>query len=491
LKALLIYPECPDTFWSFKHALKFIRKKAAYPPLGLLTVAALLPKDWSLRLIDVNVRKLTEKDLQWADMAFISGMAIHRRSVYQIIAQCREAGLTLVAGGPLFSSEHENFEGIDHFVLNEAEITLPSFLADLKKGSPQPLYETSEFCNINQTPPPRWDLINFKNYASMSVQFSRGCPFNCDFCNVTALFGHRPRIKSTDQIIAELDALYQSGWRSQVFIVDDNFIGNKKFLKADLLPALIRWRKSKKGMPFNTEASIDLADHNELMEMMVEAGFDAVFVGIETPDEECLAECNKRQNKHRDLLSSVKAIQQKGLQVQGGFIVGFDSDTRSIFQRQIDFIQNSGIVTAMVGLLQAPAGTRLYERLKKEGRLLGHMSGDTDGTTNIVTRMNYDLLKKGYGYILSHIYSHKQYYRRVRTFLRDYKPPRVKAPLDIHRILAFFRSSLRLGVFGRERFQYWGTLFWTLFHRPRSLALVITLAIYRHHFYKTTNLHIH
>jgi len=491
LKALLLYPECPDTFWSFKHALKFIRKKAAYPPLGLVTVAAILPGDWSLRLIDTNVTKLTDKDLEWADMVFVSGMAIHRRSVHQIIAQCKKADLKVVAGGPLFTCEYENFEGIDHFVLNEAEITLPLFLADLEKGTAQRVYETSAFSDIKQTPAPRWDLIDFKNYASMSIQFSRGCPFNCDFCNVTALFGHRPRIKSTDQIIAELDALYESGWRSQVFIVDDNFIGNKKYLKTDLLPALIEWRKNKKGMPFNTEASIDLADHNELMEMMVEAGFDAVFIGIETPDEESLAECNKKQNKHRDLLSSVKAIQQKGLQVQGGFIVGFDSDTRSIFQRQIDFIQNSGIVTAMVGLLQAPAGTKLYERLKKEGRLLGHMSGDTDGTTNIVTRMNIDLLRKGYGYILSHIYSHKQYYRRVRTFLRDYKPPRVKAPLDIHRILAFFRSSIRLGVFGRERFQYWGTLLWTIFHRPRLFTLVITLAIYRHHFHKTTNLHIH
>ena len=491
MKALLIYPECPDTFWSFKHALKFIHKKAAYPPLGLVTVAAILPGDWSLRLIDTNVTKLTDKDLEWADMVFVSGMAIHRRSVHQIIAQCKKADLKVVAGGPLFTCEYENFEGIDHFVLNEAEITLPLFLADLEKGTAQRVYETSAFSDIKQTPAPRWDLIDFKNYASMSIQFSRGCPFNCDFCNVTALFGHRPRIKSTDQIIAELDALYESGWRSQVFIVDDNFIGNKKYLKTDLLPALIEWRKNKKGMPFNTEASIDLADHNELMEMMVEAGFDAVFIGIETPDEESLAECNKKQNKHRDLLSSVKAIQQKGLQVQGGFIVGFDSDTRSIFQRQIDFIQNSGIVTAMVGLLQAPAGTKLYERLKKEGRLLGHMSGDTDGTTNIVTRMNIDLLRKGYGYILSHIYSHKQYYRRVRTFLRDYKPPRVKAPLDIHRILAFFRSSIRLGVFGRERFQYWGTLLRTLFHRPRLFTLVITLAIYRHHFHKTTNLHIH
>ena len=491
MNTLLIYPSFPDTFWSFKHALKFIRKKSAFPPLGLLTVGAMLPDRWSKRLVDMNITKLSEEDLSWADLALISAMAVQRESVNRTIARCKEAGLKVVAGGPLFTGEHEQFEGIDHFVLNEAELTLSAFLQDLQQGRARKLYTTTEFADIKQTPAPSWDLIKLKHYASMSIQFSRGCPFNCDFCNVTALLGHKPRIKTAAQIITELEGLYQLGWRGSIFFVDDNFIGNRKYLINYLLPALIEWRKDKKQIAFNTEASVDLADNRLLMEMMVAAGFDSVFIGIETPAEAGLAECNKRQNKNRDLVASVKRIQRSGLQVQGGFIVGFDSDTPSIFQRQIDFIQNSGIVTAMVGLLQAPAGTRLYERLKKEGRLLGHMSGDTDGTTNIVTRMNIDLLKKGYGYILSHIYSHKQYYRRVRTFLRDYKPPRVKAPLDIHRFLAFFRSSIRLGVFGRERFQYWGTLFWTLFHRPRLLTLVITLAIYRHHFHKIANLHIH
>jgi radical SAM superfamily enzyme YgiQ (UPF0313 family) len=324
----------------------------------------------------------------------------------------------------------------------------------------------------------------------MSVQFSRGCPFNCDFCNVTSLFGHQPRIKRPEQIIQELDSLYDSGWHGQVFIVDDNLIGNKRYLKRKLLPELIRWRKGKKGMPFNTEASINLADDKVLMEMMVEAGFDAVFIGIESPDEQSLAECNKSQNKNRDLLESVKRIQREGLQVQGGFIVGFDNDTRFIFQRQIDFIQKSGIVTAMVGLLQAPVGTRLYERLKKEGRLLGGMSGNTDGTTNIVTRMNLETLRKGYGNVLNHIYSHKQYYRRIKTFLKEYSAPKAKTPLDIQRFLAFFRSSIRLGVLGKERFQYWTIFFWTLFHRPNLLTLVITFAVYRYHFEKISNLYI-
>ena len=491
MKTLLIYPEFPDTFWSFKHALKFIHKKAAFPPLGLLTLGAMLPKEWSTRLIDVNVKAVTEKDLAWADAAFISGMSVQRDSAHQIIARCKERGLKVVAGGPLFTSEYEEFDQVDHFVLNEAELTLPLFLADLKRGSAKPVYKTSEFSDISATPAPLWELADMKRYASMNIQFSRGCPFDCDFCNVTALFGHRPRIKSSQQVITELDALYGLGWRGQIFFVDDNFIGNKRYLKTQLLPALIAWRKDKKGIHFNTEASVNLADDRQLMEMMVKAGFDTVFIGIETPDEESLGECNKKQNKNRDLIESVKNIQRAGLQVQGGFIVGFDSDTQSIFQRQIDFIQKSGIVTAMVGLLQAPVGTRLYERLKQEGRLLGHTSGDNvDGTTNIITRMDLDTLREGYRNIMQHIYSRKHYYRRVKTFLREYKAPKIKIPLDYQSILAFFRSNIRLGIIGSERLQYWGLLWWTLFRRPGLLPLAVTFAIYGYHFRKVSNSHI-
>ena len=491
MRALLIYPEFPDTFWSFKHALKFIRKKAALPPLGLLTLGAMLPKEWSKRLIDVNVRNLTEKDLEWAEMVFISAMVVQRESARQVIARCKEAGLKVVAGGPLFSGEYEQFEEVDHFVLNEAELTLPPFLVDLEQGCPKRIYEASQFPDIRKTPVPMWELADLKQYASMSIQFSRGCPFDCEFCNVTALLGHRPRIKTSAQVIAELDALYSLGWRGQFFFVDDNFIGNKRYLKTQLLPALIEWRKDKRGIPFNTEASVNLADDELLMKLMVEAGFDAVFIGIETPDDESLAECNKRQNRNRDLVECVKRIQRTGLQVTGGFIVGFDSDTRSIFQRQIDFIQKSGIVTAMVGLLQAPAGTRLYKRLKQEGRLVGQSSGDNvDGTTNIIPKMDLDALFEGYRDVIRHIYLPKNYYRRVKTFLREYKTPKTESPLDFQRFMAFFRSSIRLGIFGKERFQYWKLLLWTLFRRPGLFPLVITFAIYGHHFRKISNLHI-
>jgi radical SAM superfamily enzyme YgiQ (UPF0313 family) len=489
MKALLLYPSFPDTFWSFRHSLKFIRKKAAFPPLGLLTVGTMLPPEWSKRLVDLNVTKLTEKDLDWADYAFISAMVVQRKSAQQIITRCKEAGIKVVAGGPLFTAEYELFDEVDHFVLNEAELTLPSFLADFKNGCAQRVYRTQEFANIQQTPTPMWELINLKHYASMSIQFSRGCPFNCDFCNVTTLLGHRVRIKTSAQIIAELDSLYNRGWRGQVFFVDDNFIGNKTYLMNQLLPALIAWRKERRGFLFNTEASINLADNEDLMATMVKAGFDTVFVGIETPDEEGLAGCNKKQNKGRNLIESVKRIQRTGLQVQGGFIVGFDSDGPSIFQKQIDFIQKSGIVTAMVGLLQAPPGTKLYERLKKEGRLQGVVSGDNvDGTTNIIPKMDLNQLLKGYQKILNNIYRPRPYYQRIKTFLREYKTPRISIPVDFQRFLAFFRTSIRIGIFGKERVQYWNLLVWTLFRCPKFLPLAVTLAIHGHHFRKICKL---
>ncbi len=492
MKVLLIYPKFPDTFWSFNYALKFIRKKAAHPPLGLLTVAAMLPHEFQTRLVDVNVNAITEDDLAWADLAFIGAMVVQRDSARQMIARCKEAGLKVIAGGPLFTSEPDAFEEVDHLVLDEAELTLPFFLEDLKNGCPKKKYRASGFCDLHQTPPPAWDLIDMKKYASMSIQFSRGCPFNCDFCNVTVLFGHKPRLKSVRQVITELDRLYAAGWRSNIFFVDDNFIGNKRYLKTRLLPALIEWRKGKKGCLFFTEASINLADDAELMDLMVKAGFDAVFIGIESPNDDSLTECQKVQNKNRDLVHDVKTLQRAGLEVQGGFIVGFDSDTASTFQQLIDFIQKSGIVTAMVGLLQAPPGTRLFERLKKDDRLLDRMiSGDNvDGTTNIDPRMGLDQLMKGYRFIMGHIYSPRHYYRRVKIFLKEYGSTRVETHMDVQRFFAFFRSSIRLGILGKERFHYWSLMIWTLVRKPRLLPLAITLAIYGHHFRRICELHI-
>lgn len=491
MNVLLIYPKFPDTFWSFTYALSFIGKKAAFPPLGLITVAALLPEKWAKRLVDINVEKLSEKDLNWADMVFIGGMAIQRKSAQQIIARCKSASIKVVAGGPLFTSEPDLFQEVDHLVLDEAEITLPIFLTDLQNGEPKKIYRSAGFCDLNGTPSPLWDLVKMKRYASLNIQFSRGCPFNCEFCNVTTLFGHRTRIKTSRQVTAELDQMYDSGWRGSIFFVDDNFIGNKAFLKIDLLPALIEWRQGKKGCVFFTEASINLADDPELLNLMARAGFDTVFIGIESPDDTCLTECHKTQNKNRDLLESIKNIHRSGLQVMGGFIVGFDSDTPSIFQRQVDFIQNSGIVTAMVGMLQAPPGTHLFSRLQQESRVLATYSGDNvDGTTNIIPQMGLDRLVEGYRSLMKQIYSPKNYYRRVRQLLQELKEPEINQPINWQRFLSLFRTAFRLGVLGEERFQYWQLMFWTLTRKPKQLSLAVTLSIFGHHYRKICKLYI-
>ena len=491
MNILLLYPEFPDTFWSFKHALKFVGKRASSPPLGLLTVAAMLPSDWDLKLVDLNVDTLKQRDLSRADYVFISAMTIQHDSAQALIGKCKSAGKKIVAGGPLFTMEQDLFPDVDYFVLNEAELTLPPFLKDLAAGCAKRTYSTAEFPDIHQTPVPLWHLANLKRYNAVSVQFSRGCPYNCDFCNVTALLGHQPRTKSTEQMVHELDSLYTAGWRNGIFFVDDNFIGNKKQLKTELLPALIEWRKGKKGMPFNTEVSINLVDDMELVDLMTEAGFDTIFVGIETPNDESLAECSKFQNRGRDLVQSIGLLQTSGLQVQGGFIVGFDNDTTDIFQQQVDFIQRSGIVTAMVGLLQAPPGTKLYDRMKKENRLTKEFSGDNvDGSTNIVPKLGYDQLRHGYQNILSQIYAPKQYYERVRTFLKQYKMPKIKYNIEIQSVLALFRSIFKLGVIGKERVHFWKLFSWSLFRRPRLFPLAITLSIYGYHFRHVIDLHV-
>ena len=491
MNILLVYPEFPDTFWSFKHALKFVHKKSSSPPLGLLTVAAMLPGTWGKRLVDMNVQPLHEKDLAWADMIMISAMTVQRESANDLIQRARAAQKVIVAGGPLFTAEPEVFPEVDHLILNEAEITLPLFLSDLGRGKPQRVYQTDEFADITKTPVPLWELINLRHYDSLSLQFTRGCPFNCDFCNVTALLGHRMRLKTTGQLIAELDEIYNLGWRRGIFIVDDNFIGNKRILKQEVLPALIEWRKGKKGCHFVTEASVNLSDDDQLIRMMVDAGFTQVFVGIETPDDQALAECSKSRNRNRDLVSSIKKLQRMGLQVMGGFIVGFDSDDETIFQRMIDFIQESGIVTAMVGLLQAPIGTQLYQRMMREGRIRKVYSGDNvDGETNIVPKMEMARLKKGYRKILDSIYSAKGFYERVHTFLEDYKPARHAVTLQWQEIAALISSIFKIGIKSKERGQYWKLFFWTLFHCPEKFPLAITFTIYGYHFRKVNELHV-
>jgi radical SAM superfamily enzyme YgiQ (UPF0313 family) len=489
LKILLVYPRYPDTFWSFKHALKFIFKKATFPPLGLLTVAAMLPGEWEKKLVDLNITNLTDKDIKWADYVFISAMVVQDDSAREVVDRCKKLGTKIVGGGPVFSVGYEEFghDDIDHLISNEAENTLPLFLEDLEKGCAKHSYASEEFPDIKKTPVPMWSLIDRKKYQSMTIQYSRGCPFNCEFCDIVIMNGHVPRTKTADQIIAELDALYDMGWRASVFFVDDNFIGNKRKLKSEILPAITKWMEERKHpFAFFTEASINLADDEELMRMMVKAGFDTVFVGIESPNEESLLECNKLPNKNRDLLASVKKIQNHGLQVQGGFIVGFDSDPVSIFKSQIDFIQKSGIVMAMVGVLMAPPGTRLYKRLKQENRLLPGGTGDnTDGSTNFIPRMGLEALVRGYKHVVDTIYAPKPYYERIRTLLKEYEPGNTRRiRISFLHLLALMRSTWVLGVQEKGRIHYWKLVIWTLLKKPRTFPLSMTLAVQGFHFRK-------
>jgi radical SAM superfamily enzyme YgiQ (UPF0313 family) len=484
MNILLVYPEYPDTFWSFKHALKFVSKKASFPPLGLLTVAAMLPKEWNKRLIDMNATELKDGDINWADYVFISAMSIQSNSSDDVIQRCKKLNAKIVGGGPLFTSNPELYENLDHLVLNEAEITLPQFLEDLAKGETRKKYTTEDWAEISTTPLPLWELVKMKNYSSMNIQYSRGCPYDCDFCDITVLYGRRPRTKTKEQIIAELDVLYFSGWRGPVFFVDDNFIGNKVKLKKEILPAIAEWMDKRKNPFFlNTEASINLADDDNLMRLMVRAGFEAVFIGIESPNEESLIECNKNQNRNRDLISSIKRIQNFGLEVQGGFIVGFDNDPPSIFEKLTNFIQESGIVTAMVGLLNAPKGTKLEKRLENEGRLLKNFTGNnTDFTINFIPQMSHKTLLDGYKKILDTIYSPKYYYKRVTRFLKDFKPKKKVFHLNLSYILALFKSMYKLGVLGEERIYYWKLFFWSLFRKPQLFSLAILFTIYGFHF---------
>lgn len=487
MKILLVYPYYPATFWSFRYAMKFIGRKASFPPLGLLTVAAMLPGSWKKKLVDMNARPLTDKDVKWADYVFISAMTIQRQSAREVIDRCRRLGVKTVAGGPLFTSCYDDFPEVDHLVLGEGEITLPRFLEDLERGTLRRIYTAEGWAQLRETPIPLWDLVKMKDYAAMNIQYGRGCPFDCEFCDITALFGRKPRSKAQPQLIAELESLYAQGWRGAIFFVDDNFIGDKPKLKREILPALIDWMENKEyPFYFYTESSIDLADDSQLMEMMVRAGFEEVFIGIETPHDQGLAESGKVQNKNRDLLASVKRIQQAGLQVHGGFIVGFDSDPATIFEMQIRFIQESGIVTAMVGVLSALRGTKLYQRLEREGRLLKGSSGDNTAIDiNFIPCMKTEALIAGYLRILDNIYSPKQYYRRVIKLFKEYRPrPQGRFHLQQGHLGAFFKVILLLGVFGKERFHFWKLFFWTLIRKPRLFPLAITYAIYGHHFRK-------
>ncbi len=483
MNILLVYPRGPDTFWSFKHVLKLVSKKAAFPPLGLLTVAAMLPRQWNLKLADLNVAPLADAALAWADYVFLSGMIVHKDSAHEVAARCAMLGKTVIAGGPLFTTGHEHFPEIRHFVLGEAEGLIDDLVKDLERGAPRPAYRSADWPDVRRAPVPRWDLIDLRDYVTMPVQFSRGCPFNCEFCDIVIMNGRVPRTKAPEQVLRELEALRLAGWRDMVFIVDDNFIGNRRRAR-ELLRELIAWRERvKPKMGFLTEASMNLADDPVLCELMVKAGFKKVFLGIETPSAEGLEECGKQQNRRRDLGDSVRILQRAGLEVMGGFIVGFDSDPQDIFRRQFEFIQQSGVVTAMVGLLTALPQTELYRRLAREGRILAETCGNnTDAAINFITRLDREFLISGYRELMRELYEPRNYYARIRAFLRTYQPGGPAMRLSRPEVKAFLKSLWVLGVWHKGRLGYWG-LFWsTLLASPKKFHTAMELSIMGHHF---------
>jgi radical SAM superfamily enzyme YgiQ (UPF0313 family) len=483
MNILLVSPATPPGFWSFKHVLPLISKKAAYPPLGLLTVAAMLPKEWKLQLVDLNVSRLKDADIEWADYVLISAMIVQADSSREVIRQCTAQGKTVIGGGPLFTTGHDRVPEIRHFVVGEAENIMPSLVEDMRSGDLKPVYHDPVRPDVTKTPVPRWDLINFKDYADMPVQFSRGCPFDCEFCDIIVMYGRRPRVKTPDQLINELNCLIDAGWKDTVFIVDDNFIANKAKTKA-LLRRLVTWKQERSvAISFITEASLNLVDDPELLDLMVQAGFKQVFIGIETVQEDSLLECAKVQNTRRDLLAAVKKIQNAGIGVMGGFIVGFDNDDHGVFERLRAFIQESGVVTAMVGLLTALPQTRLFSRLASEGRILRESTGSNfDVALNFVPKLDREVLIAGYRSLVRQLYTPRAYYQRALAFLREYRPQGPRARLRLRDVIAFVKSLWIMGVWTRGRREYWKYFLKSfLFHR-RAFGEAMRLAIIGFHF---------
>jgi len=491
MHALLISPAIPDTFWSFRHSMKFLPGKATFPPLGLLTIAARLPETWSLKLVDLDVEPLTAAHLEWADLALVSAMQIQAASATEVVHRCREAGVKVCAGGVYYTASHaagtETFPEVDHLFLGEAEETLPRFLQDLAEGRPQPVYAVGRFPSLTGSPAPMWGLIRHRDYNVMPVQFCRGCPHNCDFCHVIILNGRRPRHKTPAQLLAELTSLYDTGFRGTVMIVDDNIVGHRGKAR-ELFLALGEWQRAH-GCPFIflAQATVDLADHPELLELMSAAGFFRLFLGVETPAAASLAECGKAQNQGRDLVAAIKTIQQYGIEVAGGFILGFDADPPTIFADQEQLIEEAAIPVAMVGLLAAPPGTRLYDRLAAEGRITGQSDGDStmnlDGF-NIVPKMGRGALIAGYRRLVARLYESEPYYQRVLRMLEQLGPnPHFPARLPrLWEVMTVVKIFWGLGLREPDRRIFWRFFLRVLRECPQHFSKALSLSVEGHHF---------
>ena len=487
MRILMVYPKFKVTFWSFKYLLAFIGKKAAFPPSGLLTVARMLPKSWEVKLVDMNVHRLDDEHIERADYVFISAMTTQSESAEQVIRLCGRIGVPVVLGGPILVAGCEHFSGVKHFLLGEVENTFPEFLDDIANQKAKRIYPAKNFPSLTAPLIPMWSLINLHDYASMLLQWGRGCPFCCTFCNIAALNGRKIRTKLPEQFIREIDALYEAGARGSIMLADDNFIGNRSETKK-MLPLLVKWQKEH-GYPFELTAEVDitLADDEGLMTSMVQAGFKKVFLGLETPNKASLIECKKFQNVYHDMLACVRKMQSFGLIPMSGFMFGFDADNPETFDDEaIDFIQKAGIAISMLSVLQAFPGTDLYDKLQKEGRLLTTATGNnTDCYPNFVPKMPVEKLVQGFKKTWRKIYSPRGYYMTVRSFLRAYntdkKVPKKPNKSDLG---AFFISIWCIGFFGGpiKSFYYWATLLEALLYNYRAFPEAVTLQVFGSHF---------
>jgi len=372
MKALLLWPIMPSSFWSYQESLDLAGLRATSPPLGLITVAAMLPREWEIRFADRNVYPETDADWDWCDLVIISAMIVQKQDFTDLIAKGVALGKKVAVGGPFPTSVPEIAleAGANYLILDEGECTIPLFLEALANGEEKGIFRSAEKPDVTLTPQPRFDLLDLDAYLLMTLQFSRGCPFQCEFCDIINLFGRKPRTKTPAQMLAEMEALYQMGWKRYIFIVDDNFIGNKRNAKV-FLRELIPWMEKRQyPFPLLTEASLNLAEDDELIELMVKAGFTMVFMGIETPDIDSLVGINKEQNTRQSLIESCNKVTQAGLQIMAGFILGFDHEKKGAGGRIEEFVEQTGILQAHISLLGALPNTAMWTRLQKEGRLL-------------------------------------------------------------------------------------------------------------------------
>ncbi len=488
---LMVFPQFnQNSFWSLQAACDIYGVKCPAPPLGMMTLAALLPKEWNIKLVNRNAEELQNADIDWADIVMTGGMLPQRDDTQVVIDLAHARGKPTAVGGPDPMSSPECYEKSDFRVLGEAEGIIQLFVEAWNKGERRGTFEAERFkVDVATSPIPRFDLINFKHYLYVGVQFSRGCPFTCEFCDIIELYGRVPRSKTNDQMLAELDALYDAGYRGHVDFVDDNLIGNKKALKR-FLPALTQWQKDRKfPFEFSTEASMNLADDTELLQMLKGANFFAIFVGIESPDTDTLIATSKKQNTRRSLADSVHKIYDAGMFVIAGFIVGFDSEKGSMSQAMIECIEDTGIPVAMVGLLTALPNTQLTRRLVAEQRLLPFEAGSGDqcsaGLNYITLRPRADILQD-YKRVIENIYEPSAYFERVRLVGRDLKMPDHDSKFDwaMARHDAAFMGRLiwRMTVKRPElRGPFWHTLTDTIRHNPAALQSVITMITFYLH----------